>query len=286
MTIPYQPFRWDLVRRDQLGSLLDGVAEFEPPFLEALVECAAKILARSGDGDLYFVGRSADSVFDLLSGMLAGTSRPGRVRLLPFSYRYETPLRPYEVRQLRVDLEAMKVSPYKMARRDRPIVFADLVYGGHTFGHLYDLLRDWIAEEREQWDVIRLKLRFLGITARRRASPDTWRWWQDAGWPAELPRSAIANVSVPGVVWSYLGDHQEKIAPSFRRALWDDESVTEPRHTEQVTTALAEAVAYVERGRSPEVRAAMARHLAAEPTFTQPWLRRLAREIRTGTTGP
>lgn len=282
MTIAYQPFRWDLVRRDQLGGLLDGVPEAEPPFLEAVAECAAKVLARSGDGDLYFVGRSGDSVFDLLSGVLAGSSRPGRVRLLPFAYRYETPLRPYEVRQLRVNLEAMGVSPYKLARRSRPMVFADLVYGGETFGNLYGLLRDWIGDEREQWDVIRLKLRFAGVTIRQRTSPKAWRWWQDAGWTRDLPRTAIVNVSLPFPVWTYLGNEQEKISPSFRRASWGDEEITGPRHTKEVMEALAEAVAYVERGRSPEVRAAVARHLTAEPAFSQPWLRRLAREIRTG----
>jgi hypothetical protein len=285
VTNPYRPFRWDLVRRDQLGTLLDGVPEIRPVLPEALIECAAKTLARSGDGDLYFVGRSADSVFDLLSGALSGTARRDRVRLLPFSYRFEEPLLAHEVRQLRVNLEAMGVSPYGLARRSRPIVFTDLVYGGHTFTHLYGLLRDWIADEREGWEVIRLKLRFLGITSRVKSSPKAWRWWQDAGWRRELPRNAITNVSIPSGLWNYFGNYQNKIAPSFRRTLWADETVTEPRRDEKVAYALAEAVACVEWGRTPEVRAAMARHMAADPAFSQAWLRTLALELRGGVTG-
>ncbi|GAA1009921.1 hypothetical protein Aple_022950 [Acrocarpospora pleiomorpha] len=281
VTTPYRPFRWDLVRRDQLGTLLDG-QEVALDFLEPLIECAAKVLARSGDGDLYFVGRSADSIFDVLSGALSGTSRSDRVCLLPFSYRFEEPLLVHEVRQLRINLEAMGISPYGLARRARPIVFADLVYGGHTFTHLYGFLRDWIADEHETWDVIRLKLRFLGVTARKKTSPSTWRWWQDADWTDELPRSAITNVSIPGTLWNYLGNSQEKIAPSFRRTLWADETVTAPRHSEKVAHALAEAVAYVEQGRSHPTRTAIARHLASEPTFAQPWLRTLALELRKG----
>ncbi|MFC6081734.1 hypothetical protein [Sphaerisporangium aureirubrum] len=285
MTTPYRPFRWDLVRRDQLGTLLDGVPEARPVFLEELVECAAKILARSGDGDLRFVGRSGDSVFDLLSGALAGTARRDRVRLLPFSYRYDDPLLPHEVRQLRVNLEAMGVCPYRLARRTRPMVFTDLVCDGRTFANLYGLLRDWIADEREPWEVIRLKLRFLGATSRKRTSPKTWRWWQQAAWPRDLPRSAVTNVSIPGALWHYLGDCQHKITPSFRRTLWDDETVTVPRHDEKATAALAEAAALVELGRTREVRAAMARHLAAEPAFSEPWLRTLTLELRGGATG-
>jgi hypothetical protein len=282
MTTPYRPFRWDLVRRDQLGTLLDGRPEPTLSYLKPLIECAAKVLARSGDGDLHFVGRSADSVFDLLSGTLSGTSRSDRVWLLPFSYRYENPLLLHEVRQLRVNLEAMGISPHHLARRTQPIVFADLVYEGHTFTHLYGFLRDWIADERESWEVIRLKLRFLGITARKKTSPNTWRWWQDSAWTSELPRSAIVNVSISGDLWSYLGDVQEKITPSFRRTLWAEETVTEPRHNERVADALAEAVAYVERSRGHPVRTAIARHVAAEPANSQSWLRTLALELHKG----
>ncbi len=40
-------------------------------FIDDLVQCAGKVLARSGNGDLVFVGRSLDSTSDLLSGALA-----------------------------------------------------------------------------------------------------------------------------------------------------------------------------------------------------------------------
>jgi hypothetical protein len=38
------------------------------------VICAAKLLARSGNGDLVFVHRSLDSMFDLLGGALAAAA--------------------------------------------------------------------------------------------------------------------------------------------------------------------------------------------------------------------
>ncbi len=54
------PFRWHRVTPDQL--------------LDHLVACIGKVLARSGNGDLYFVDRSLDSMDDLLSGAIADLS--------------------------------------------------------------------------------------------------------------------------------------------------------------------------------------------------------------------
>lgn len=81
------PFRWDLVGPDRLGSMLDDLAEPDLWFLDDLVACSAKVLARSGNGDLYFVGRSLDSMFDLLSGALADLDGAPALARVPFSFR-------------------------------------------------------------------------------------------------------------------------------------------------------------------------------------------------------
>ncbi|MFG1813094.1 hypothetical protein ACGFIF_04935 [Kribbella sp. NPDC049174] len=46
---PIRPFRWDLVRPDRLGSLLDGVEESDLFFLDDLIDRAG-VLAQCGDG--------------------------------------------------------------------------------------------------------------------------------------------------------------------------------------------------------------------------------------------
>jgi hypothetical protein len=81
------PFRWDLVTPDQLGSLLTGTAPPDLWFLDDLVACAGKVLARSGNGDLVFVGRSLDSMFDLLSAALADADDRRRLDRLPLSFQ-------------------------------------------------------------------------------------------------------------------------------------------------------------------------------------------------------
>jgi hypothetical protein len=87
------PFRWDLVSPDQLGSLPSGTAELSLWFLDTLAEYVGKVLARIGNGDIFFVSRPLDSMFDLLSGALTGSAsapQPGR---LPLSFQ-----RPWEPR--------------------------------------------------------------------------------------------------------------------------------------------------------------------------------------------
>lgn len=49
---PNRPFRWDLVAPDQLGSLLAGCTTPTLWCVDDLVECAAKVVARSGGSEL------------------------------------------------------------------------------------------------------------------------------------------------------------------------------------------------------------------------------------------
>src|ERR687895_262959 len=80
------PFRWDLVTPDQLGTLLADGGEPDLWFLEELIACAGKVLARSGNGDLVFVGRSLDSMFDLLGGASADLQREARLWRLALAF--------------------------------------------------------------------------------------------------------------------------------------------------------------------------------------------------------
>jgi hypothetical protein len=248
-------------------------------FLDELLRCSAKVLARAADGDLHFVGRSADSIFDLLGGALAATSWRDRLHQLPLSLRRDVQsLSRTEVAALRAHLAARGLSPTTLARARRPIVFVDLVYVGHTFCALFGIIRDWVADDGAQWGVVRTKLRFVGITERKKTSPRTWRWQQHAEWTRDLPSRAVVNISVPWALWDYFGNCQRKLTLSFHSGRWD-ESIG-PQHDEQTRSALAEAVALVECGRTRETRDTLVRLIAQEPTIAQPWLRALAGELR------
>ena len=280
---PIRPFRWNVAGGDQLGSLAaDGPEGYDPGYVAELTECAAKVVARSADGDLYFVGRSPDSLYDLLGGVYAGSGDAGRLNQLPLSlYGYDGQgLDPREREQLRVNLTDAGLAPQGLAGRKRPVVFVDLVNAGSTFGNLHHHLRDWIDDDRAAWNVIRTRIRYLGVTAREKTSPKTWRWQQHADWVGELPARAVRNVSVSGWLWSYLANSQPKTAHSFRRHRWADPGVTRPRHDEEARAALNSAVALHGYGRTAEVRERFHRVLTGEPAFREPWLRALAKRVR------
>ncbi|MDG4765420.1 hypothetical protein O7632_15140 [Solwaraspora sp. WMMD406] len=242
------PFRWDLVTPDQLGTLLDGAVPPSLWFLDELVTCTGKVLARSGNGDLYFVGRSLDSMFDLLGGVLAGPVGVQRLHRLPLSFQRPAvrsgsrrwrrrPLTRAEVAQGRRFLDAVGLTPRALARRDRPAVLVDVVHRGGTFTELFTLLRDWM-----------------------------------------LPAAAVTNVSLDPSVWSHFGDHQVKLTRSLYPDRWLAED-TGPGRGERTRQALAEAAALVAYGRSWAGRHAVARAIGRDHALAQPWLRTLVTNL-------
>ncbi len=285
------PFRWDLVTPDQLGSLLRGITEPKLWFLDELVSCAGKVLGRSGNGDLVFVGRSLDSMFDLLSGALANGRDGRQLRRLPLSFQRpgvasgrrwrRRPLTAAERAQARLILASAGVTPQSLARRARPVTFVDVVYRGSTFTELFELLRAWVADARAPWPVVRRKVRFVGVTSRTKTSPNTYRWQRQASWTRDLPARAVTKESLHPWVWSYFGDHQTKLTRSFRPEQWLAEAPG-PSRDERTREALAEAAALVAYGRSRAGRRALARAIGREPALAQPWLRTVVTSLNSG----
>lgn len=283
------PFRWDLVTPDRLGSLLDGTTDPNLWFADSLIGCASKVIARSGGGDPYFVGRSLDSMFDLLGGAFAGLATAPGLHRLPFSFERPAvevtarnwatrPLAPAEIGTARDLLSAVGLAPQALVRRTSPAAFVDVAARGRTFTELFTLLRDWIAEERVPWDVARTKIRFVGVTSRTKTSPNTFRWQQHLDWTSRLPARAIVNVSLDPTVWSYLANSQVKLTRSYRPDRWLA-AADGPARDERTRQALAEAVALDRYGRTPTARRLMAAGLDGEPALDQAWLRTLQADL-------
>jgi hypothetical protein len=81
------PFRWNLARREQLGSLVEGPPAALGSIVNDIRECCARVVAMAGDSELVFVGRSPESLYDYLSGAFAGTGWEERAVLLNLSMR-------------------------------------------------------------------------------------------------------------------------------------------------------------------------------------------------------
>jgi hypothetical protein len=268
------PYRWDLVRPDQLGAVPDASGTVRFPYPRELTVAAGKVTARSGGGLMFFVGRSPDSLFDLLSGAFDGVRHAPGLRRLDYSGRSEVPVRP-----AREVLARQGLTPRVLARGRAPVALVDLVSEGGTFTALHHLLRDWADDEREPWDVIRRKVRFVGLTWRDETSPKAYRWWRQYRWPATYPARSVINVAVDGYLWSYLGNAQSKLTGSFPEERWAGGEADGPRHDPRTRMALAEATGIVALGRAKKTRSLLVRTWAAEPAYGERWLRALISEM-------
>jgi hypothetical protein len=281
------PFRWNLARRGQLGSLVAG----EPAALGSIVgdirECCARVVAQAGDSRLVFVGRSPESLYDYLAGALAETSWEERCTHLNLSMRFETAeeVAGHNLEGLRAvyrQFRALRLSPAEIAASERPVALVDLLLEGLTFGNVVGLLTGWAAREGVDPAAVRRRMRIVGITMRQKNSPNTWRWYQHVPWVEPFPRSALRGVSISGELWHYLGDWQDKVARWNGPRVWGtDEVFTPPRDPEKLQ-ALRFAVALHEAARGREEQERFAAELAARPEMRHAWLRRLVLELRRG----
>ena len=280
------PFRWNVSNRALLGNLVQG--ERAPTYdglLDHLLGGCSRVLAFGGDCDLVFEGRSPESVFDHLSGLLLDTSWAERLVLLQFSMRWTSGP---EVRQqypgaidaIHAYLQELGLHPWALAQRARPVAFVDLVASGGTFGQLVTLLHGWSAESSVPWNDVRHKIRLVGITRRTKNSPNTRRWHQHADWLHLLEGGSVKNASVPPEFWDYLGNTQYKVTHSHTPAQWANPDNASPYHGTQQLMALRMAIDLFESGRTSTRRADFARQLARQPAMQHSWLRVLVQEVR------
>lgn len=284
---PPHPFRWNLARRRQLGSLLEGpAAPVYGGFLDDLLCTAARVIGLCDNGDLYFVGRSLESMFDLLSGLLLDSSWCERLELIHFSSRFYDLARiraeyPSAIPAFRPYLGSLGLAPETLASRGRHLAFVDIVSSGSTLGNLIKQIAAWAQESEVTWNAVAPRVRIVGITGQEKTSPKTWRWQQHADWIRLLETGAVKNVSVPRRFYGFVADVQVKVATAYPPWRWGDEEVSLPSRDTASLEALRLAVRIFDWGTEKETRAQFARLLAEQPAMRHRWFRSLALDLKT-----
>ena len=279
-----KPFRWDLSRREQLGRLTEGECyEAYPEFIDDLRACCSRVLAFSEGGMLVFVGRSPESMFDYFSGVLSGTSHEEQLVLLNISNRGRpvSEIRkedPTAYEGLVDHFQQCGVSPGDILSRKTKTYFTDIVARGGTFGEIAQFLHDWAAETSVPWRDLRKKLGFLGVTLKKKTSPNTWRWYQQSEWVQDLQVKHTRSVSIGDKLIYYLADYQPKTSWSHWPRWWGSEKSQKPPREEHILMALRTAYSIYLRG--TEEKQLFSELLSRESAMMDAWFRQVVGELR------
>lgn len=281
-----KPFRWNLTHRNHLGNLIEGErARTYDGFVDDLLPCCSRIIAFADDSNLVFVGRSPESIFDYLSGLLFDSSWFERLELFHFSMRYWEENRikadyPDAIDEMRAYLQNLGLHPEAIATKNRPVAFIDLVATGDTFGRLVTFLFNWSREIKFDWNAVRRRIRLVGITERTKTSPNTRRWQQHSDWISILGKSTVKNVSVSPRLWDYLGNYQQKVSLSYTPSRWGSPLAAAPSYSTDQLQALRLAFDLFETGRTKEKRQEFAALLSKESAMKQDWFRTLVLNLK------
>lgn len=279
-----KPFRWNIKRREQLGTLIEREpSECYPGFMGHLRYLAARVLSYSDNARLVFVGRSPESLYDYLSGVLEGTRYEERLVHLNISNRYQSIQQmersdPNGVRSLKEHFQEVMMSPKEILSSPYPTCLVDLVASGGTMEELFMFLNWWRQANNIEWRAFKKKLRMLGITWRKKTSPNTWRWHQHSEVLHRNGFRKVKNVSADWRLWDFLGNRQEKVTPPNSSRMWGLEEKCLPPRREENLKALTFAHELFQRGK--EDREEFSKLLAKQPAMNSRWFRRMVLELR------
>lgn len=295
---PIYPFRWDITQPAQLGRLplvkIGEPSPFElvvPDFDERLQSLCVKILAFCDDGDLYFVGRSPENIYDYLQGILFDTLWRKRLHLFHFSMYYDREQEivkkyPDAISQFRVYMAQMGLAPWQLAKRKRPVALVDLVSSGGTMGKLVNLILNWGKESGYEARQLAAKIRIVSIVraayphnVKRQRYYSCYKWQKEVGWTAFFDKHAIKSIKIEKNFWDYMADSGPRLTRSFYPARWNDDRVSRPDRTEARLKALKIALRLFNLSLTPAERRKFAGQMSRERAMRYRWFRKLLNQL-------
>jgi hypothetical protein len=246
-----------------------------------LLRCAADVLRAGGDSDFVFVGRSLESVYDLLCGALSRTTWYDRVQLLPLSIKGHSPeglqqRHPDRAASLWSYFRVCRLTPGQILERPRPIAFVDVVDQGSTFEGLSGQLRFW-SQKCALWQELRGRLAWVAVLSQQ--PPDGESHWHPsrAQWTGEFKPAQVQRVFLNTGLWCYLADQQDKTMESYTPGRWGSPLAGRAPEDRWLLSAARGARELYRQGEKSRRRLAA---LLDEPPRPIPPLAGLARELR------
>jgi len=291
-----KPFRWDIRKREQLGSLLNGPLEHENEYyagikhyLDVLPKSCARILSMSDNSDLIFIGRSLEIAFDYLSGILSNTSWEKNCVLLnvslPDSYDKVQGKYPGAIEGFNDQLNSLDLKPRNLHHRERGIAFIDVIMSGNTFGNLHDFLMKLSDIEHIDRKSIKRKVRFIAGTREKYTSPNTYRWYQDKEgmpWIREYKPSQLRSFTIEEGLWDNLiwPDIEQRVSQHNPPWRWTDAIIEYPLHDKESLESLRLCFNLYTAATLSEQKRLFLRLLQKENAVRYQWFRGLISELK------
>jgi len=281
-----KPFRWNIEKRNELGSLINGKPEeIEKEFISELIDSTSRIIAFSNNSELFFIGRSPENYFDFLNGIYSKNNEiKKRINLFQFSGRFFEPneLKKFDSPQffeLRKQMIEIGLSPNTILKRNRNTALIDLIYSGSTIRNLVTIIKNWALNEKADWNGIKSKIRIVGITSRTKNSPNTWRWQQQKESIETLDGIKVKNVSVNWWFWHELGDEQSKVTLPNSASKWINETNTKPEITKERIEGLNFAFYLNNLGKQSNIKEELRASLQKQIEMKNKWFKEWITEI-------
>lgn len=140
----------------------------------------------------------------------------------------------------------------------------------------------WARKSGIDAAAVKRRVRFIGITHQQRTSPKTWRWHQHTGWARQFRPSAIKNVSMHPLLFSFLANAQVKSTPANPPWRWGSADLARSPRASGHLEALRLAHDLYTLGTRRARRLEFSRLLAKQPAMRHRWFRTLVSELRAG----
>lgn len=140
--------------------------------LDGLANLASQVLNYSENGNIYFVGRSLELLYDVISSLLSNLpDHQEKISLLPLSMKEGQPGNFASV-GLEEHFIRHHVDPQSIIKRSRKTVLVDVVFMGRTFSNLCEYYYFWAKRLGINPDDLFLKLKIIAIISKENPKED------------------------------------------------------------------------------------------------------------------
>jgi hypothetical protein len=200
-------------------------------YLDNIAKCSAYILNYCRDGELFFIGRSPENIYDFLCGAFDKFSTwRERLHYVIISMRGYTDYNSLTSEQsdaIKSYLTQCGLHPKDIIQRKRRTCLVDFIYSGGTLLDFTSFLKDWTKDERLSVKDMQYKIEFILMEKESHklesittdAHCFVKEFVNDYGWG----KNSYHLISVPDNFWYNCAEYSSKSIESYTVEIWGNE---------------------------------------------------------------